>query len=31
VDLLWGSRGSVIGRGLIMSLEDCNARLLSAH
>ena len=31
VDLLWGSRGSVIGRGLIMSLEDCNALLLSAH
>jgi len=31
VDLLWGSRGSVIGRGLIMSHEDCNALLLSAR
>ena len=31
VDLLWGSRGSVIGRDLIMSLEYCNALLLSAH
>ena len=31
VDLLWGSRGSVIERGLIMSLEECNALLLSAH
>jgi hypothetical protein len=31
VDLLWGSRSSVNGRGLIVSLEDCNALLLSAH
>jgi len=29
VDLLWGSRGSVIGQGLIMSLEDCSALLLA--
>jgi len=31
VDLLWGSRGSVIGRGIIMSLEECSALLLLAH
>jgi hypothetical protein len=31
VDLLWGIWGSVIGRDLIMSLEYCNALLLSAH
>ena len=31
VDLLWGSRGSVTGWGLIMSHEDCNALPLSAH
>jgi hypothetical protein len=31
VDLPWGSRGSVIGRGLIMSHDDRNALPLSAH
>jgi hypothetical protein len=31
VDLLWGSRGSVIGQGLIRWLEECNALLLPAH
>jgi hypothetical protein len=31
VDLLWGSRGSVIARGLIVSLEECSALLLLAH